>query len=59
MSATKLPPEKQDRLTEITVEYSRLRAAFVMYTLNDEQKEIIWNRIQALKDERVAILGSD
>lgn len=52
-----LSREKQDRLTEITVEYSRLRAAFEREGLSNEQKITIWGRMQILKNERVAILG--
>lgn len=57
MDAAKLPTDKQDRLSEISAQYSRLRAAFESSELSHEQKEIIWNHIQALKDERIAILG--
>lgn len=52
-----LPDEQSKRLTEIAVEHSRLAASFNSDGLSVEQKEIIWNRIEALRVERVAILG--
>jgi len=53
-----LPDEKQERLQKIASEHVALSKLFSRDGLADQQREEIFDRIQALKDERVAILGA-
>lgn len=53
-----LPIQLQDRLLEISLEHIRLAKEFALGrgSITPERKQQIWNRIEELRKERVAIL---